>query len=147
MLPRKVRLRLVRVTQAKFTVSAAVAVFDREGRVLLLDHRVRARSGWGLPGGFLEYDEQPDQGVRREIREETGLEMDDLVLQKVRLVGRHIEILFSARGGGTPVLKANEIKGFGWFRRDELPADLHDAQKKFITYVLDDEFEKSRWAD
>lgn len=146
-MPWKMRLRIIRVTQAKFTVSAAVAIVDPEGRVLLLDHRVRARSGWGLPGGFLEYGEQPDEGIRREIREETALELDDLVLQKVRVAGRHVEILFSAGGGGTPVLKADEIKGFGWFGRGELPEDLHPSQKVFIGQVLDNGFEKSRRAD
>lgn len=146
-MPRRLRLRIVRATQAKFTVSAAVVIADPEGRVLLLDHRVRARSGWGLPGGFLEYGEQPHEGIMREIREETKLELDDLVLRRVRSVGKHLEILFSAKGGGEPVLKANEIKGFGWFGRDELPEDLHRSQKVFIVEVLDGAFEKSRPAD
>ena len=141
-MPWKMRLTIIRATQAKFTVSAAVVIVDPEGRVLLLDHRIRARTGWGLPGGFLEYGEQPDEGVRREIREETALKLDGLVLRKVRVAGRHVEILFSASGGGTPVLKENEIKDFGWFRRDELPEHLHASQKDLIGQVLDDGFEK-----
>ena len=38
---------------------------------------------WYFPGGALEEDESPEEGVRREIREETQLEVDDLRLFRV----------------------------------------------------------------
>lgn len=57
-------------------VAAAVLVVDDAGRVLL-QHRVD-RDVWGLVGGFLEPGESLEQTARREVFEETGLELGAL---------------------------------------------------------------------
>jgi ADP-ribose pyrophosphatase YjhB (NUDIX family) len=146
-LPFKIRSLLVRATQAKFTASAAVVIVNGAGKVLLLDHRIRPGSGWGLPGGFLEHGELPAQGIRREIAEETGLDLSGLTLLRVRTVGKHIEVLFSARSDGTPKLKSDEIKGFRWFAAEQLPEEMNPGQRDFILKVLGGEFEKGVRAD
>ncbi len=146
-LPYRFRSLIVRTTQAKFTASAAVVIVNAEGQVLLLDHRIRPGSGWGLPGGFLEYDEQPGEGIRREILEETGLELHDLALLLVRATGKHIEVLFLARGNGTPLIKTDEISGFGWYAAEQLPKEMDRRQRDFILKVLRGEFEKGVRAD
>ena len=147
-LPYRFRSLIVRATQAKFTASAAVVIFNEEGKVLLLDHRIRPNSGWGLPGGFLEHGEQPADGIRREVFEETGLELRDLTLLRVRTAAaKHIEVLFSARTEGIARIKSSEIKGFGWYTAGELPVEMNAGQKAFILKVLDGEFEKAGHAD
>src|SRR5215210_8659654 len=85
-LPKSLRLWGVRASQPKFTVTAGAVVLDDQGRVLLLNHVFRPGSGWGIPGGFISKGEQPEEAVRREIREETGLEVDDLELISIRTV-------------------------------------------------------------
>ena len=70
----------MRLTHARFTVTAAGIVLDERGRVLLLKHRFRSGSGWGIPGGFVEAGEQPEEGLRRELLEEIGLELDSAEL-------------------------------------------------------------------
>src|SRR4030095_10486012 len=64
------------LTQPRFTVTAGAVISDEGGRVLLLRHVLRRGSGWGIPGGFLNAGEQPDEAVRRELCEESGLELD-----------------------------------------------------------------------
>jgi 8-oxo-dGTP diphosphatase len=60
------------------------AIVRRGDDVLIMKRAMGAMSGaWYFPGGGLELDESPEDGVRREIREETGLEVDDLRLFKV----------------------------------------------------------------
>lgn len=135
------------MTQSKFTVSAAAVITNDEGQVLLLDHLIRPKSGWGLPGGFLDRSEQPDDAVRREIREETGLELYNLKMLRVRTVGTHVEIIFRARSNDTPEVKSREIKGFGWFEPSKLPERMSLAQKRLIESVLSHEFEKKEAAD
>lgn len=142
-LPFGVRSRIIRLTQDKFTVSAAVLITNEGGKVLLLDHRIRPSSGWGLPGGFLEHGEQPEEGIRREIREEIGLELADLRLLRTRIVRTHLEILFRATASGVPEISSREIRGFDWFSVGELPELLNAAQKTLIRKVLGDEFEKT----
>ncbi|MCA1590268.1 MAG: NUDIX domain-containing protein [Acidobacteria bacterium] len=134
-LPRKWRQRLTRAANDKFTVSAAVAVLNESGEILLLDHVLRPGSGWGLPGGFLHHGEQPDSGIRREIREEIGLELDDVQLISVVTHSGHIEILYAARPVGEPRVLTREIKGFRWFPPDELPEGVTHGQRGFIEHV------------
>jgi ADP-ribose pyrophosphatase YjhB (NUDIX family) len=126
----------IRRTQPTFTVSAAAVVLNEKDEVLLLNHILRPGGGWGLPGGFLDAGEQPADALRRELMEETGIELSDLRMFQVRTLGRHIEILFSARTNGDPKVMSREIKELGWFRPDAMPERLPNAQKRAIELVL-----------
>ncbi len=78
-----------------------------EGRVLLI-HRRNAPHGWALPGGFVEYGETVEDAVRREMTEETGLELQDLRQFRVYSDpardprGHVVSVVFTARGVGQP---------------------------------------------
>ena len=123
-LPRGARRWLIRRAETSFTVSAAGIVTNEAGEVLLLKHVLRPSSGWGLPGGFINAREHPDEGLRREICEETGLELNDLRLVHARTVERHIEMIFIARAVGKPEVKSSEITELGWFNVDAMPANM-----------------------
>src|SRR5438093_11480397 len=59
------------------SVPGAQAVIEEGGRVLLGRRAFQPSAGlWDLPGGFLEEGEHPLDGLRRELREETGLETE-----------------------------------------------------------------------
>ncbi len=135
-MPWPLRRLAVRITQDSFTVSVAAAITSPAGEILLLDHRIRPTSGWGFPGGFIEHGEQPEQGLRREIREEVGLEISDVSLIRVRTLGKHIEMLFRATSDGTAAIKSREIKGFGWFSAASLPTEMSAGQKAYALKVL-----------
>lgn len=146
-LSQNMRRSLVRISQPTFTVSAAAVVSNPDGRILLLKHVLRASSGWGLPGGFLQAGEQPASAIKREIFEETGLEIENVKVFRIRTLGRHIEILFSASTAGTPQILSHEITDFGWFRPDELPEDLPAGQKQIIIELFPARFDKLLHAD
>jgi 8-oxo-dGTP diphosphatase len=126
------RLKIIRTTQQKFTVSAAAVIVNAEGKVLLLNHLLRPYSGWGLPGGFLTAAEQPEDAIRREIREETGMELANVRMFRIRTVARHIEMLFLADAAGEATVQSREILGLGWFDPNDLPEKLSNGQKKVI---------------
>ena len=63
---------------ARRAIGAAVVCVDGMGRVLLVRHL--ATGTWLLPGGALEPGESPEDAARRELREETGCEADELAL-------------------------------------------------------------------
>lgn len=135
-MPPWLRLRIVRATQVRFTVSAAAIIMNEERKVLLLNHMLRPYSGWGMPGGFMSAAEQPEEAIRRELHEETGIELLDLKLFRVRTIGSHIEILFTARAGGDPVVSSREILELGWFDVDSMPENMSNAQKAVIRQAL-----------
>ena len=74
----------MRLAHTRFTVTAGAVIFNDKREVLLLKHRFRAGSGWGLPGGFMEKGEQPIDTLRRELREEIGLEVNDVEVLAAR---------------------------------------------------------------
>lgn len=141
-IPSSLRLKLTRSTQKKFTVSVVAIVLNEEGNVLLLDHVLRPKFSWGLPGGFIEEDEQPTEAVKREIREETSLELEEIKLLRVRTINRHIEILFRARASGKGEVSSLEIKQIAWFGIDALPRQMSKIQKQIIKQVLSKQGDK-----
>ena len=136
--PRWLRLWGVRLTNTRFTVTAAGIIFDVDDRVLLLEHRFRAGSGWGIPGGFIEANEQPEETLRRELQEETGLELKEAQLVTVRAFksARQLEIIFSGTTKGDASPRSEEIKKAEWFDLDALPAGLPADQRQLIKDVF-----------
>lgn len=134
--PALLRKYFVRLTQKTFTVSVGAIVVNDEGKVLLLDHVLRPGSGWGIPGGFINEGEQPEDAVKREVCEEIGLEIESVELLEVHTVKRHVEILVRARGRGEGKAKNFEIKEVGWFALDEMPEEMNRSQKQMIKQVL-----------
>lgn len=123
-MPRQMRTFVTRAVQSKFTVSAAGVVLNEKGEVLLLDHVLRPRSGWGLPGGFVDVGEQPEAALRRELKEETGLDLKNVRLVRCRTLRRHMEIIFIADGVGEPAVGSFEIKSLAWFAIDDVPPEM-----------------------
>jgi len=135
-LPSRFRRQIIRVTQKKFTASVGAIITNADEKVLLLEHILRPASGWGIPGGFLDAGEQPIDAVRRELREETGIELENLKMFHVRTLNRHIEFLFRAESNDLAQVKSREIIGLDWFAVDKMPAEMSILQKRTVEEVL-----------
>ena len=137
-LPGFVRLRLARFGQRRFTASVGAIIFNEEGRILLLEHVFRADRGWGIPGGFLSKGEQPEAALRRELREEIGIEVRDVELLFARTLSQppQIEFYFRAKAFGRPEPCSFEIKSASWFAIDDLPIELSRDQRRLIRRAL-----------
>lgn len=55
-------------------VGCSAGIFDEQGKVLLVKRSDNGR--WGLPAGFCEVNQTPRENMKREVREETGLEVE-----------------------------------------------------------------------
>jgi 8-oxo-dGTP diphosphatase len=65
----------------KHSVSVAAAIIDDQGRFLAIRRADNGR--WEPPGGVLELDESIQQGLIREVAEETGLTVEPIALTGV----------------------------------------------------------------
>jgi len=134
-LPARLRRWSMRLTHTRFTVTAGALIFNQSGQVLLLKHRFRAGSGWGLPGGFLETGEQPIDALRRELREELGLEIQDVEIYAARSFRKpkQVEVLFRGRANGSITPRAMmEVERAEWFSLDALPDGLPRDQRRLV---------------
>jgi 8-oxo-dGTP diphosphatase len=72
---------------------AVVALIEANARVLLIRRAVNPGRGlWALPGGYMDAGELPDTALRREVREEVGIDI---------AVGELLEIFPMVNGGGS----------------------------------------------
>lgn len=109
---------------------------DDQGRLLLVRRAIEPSKGkWDTPGGFLEEGEHPLDGLKRELLEETGLEIEPLEFLAARtdVYGPAPEapwilsLNWSAKvvsGTGAP---ADDVSELGWFSADELPTPAEIA--------------------
>ncbi|MBN1658867.1 MAG: NUDIX hydrolase [Anaerolineae bacterium] len=107
----------------------AGALVVRNGKVLLVRRAVEPfRGEWDIPGGFCEEEEHPAQTAVREVREETGLEIElnglfGLWMDEYR--GRYtLNVYYLARPLGTALRVGDDADGAAWFAPDALPARI-----------------------
>ena len=88
------------------------------------------RGRWDLPGGFLEEGEHPLEAIRRELREETGLEVEPLEFVGIWMdryeYATHavatLNLYWTARVVRGSPGPADDVSELAWFSADEFPA-------------------------
>ncbi len=105
-------------------------VEDDDGRLLLGRRAIEPHRGrWDTPGGYLEEHEHPLVALRRELREETGLEIEPVALLGIWMdwygdgadANSTLNIFWRARVVGGELRAADDVSELAWFRPDELP--------------------------
>ena len=120
---------------------AIIVLIHRGEEILLVRSRTFRGSYYGLVAGFVEFGESLEECVRREIKEETQLEVDD-----IRYFGSQpwpypqgLMIGFTARyKSGQLKLQSEELAAGGWFdihHLPDIPKPLSMARKLIDNYV------------
>ncbi|WP_152364896.1 NUDIX domain-containing protein [Microlunatus speluncae] len=139
--------RLLWLRHPTFMIGVTGAVFDDDGRVLLLRHRFWAGCQWGPPSGYMVRGETFEQALARETAEETGQQLTDIRVRFVRSGFRlRIEAYLSARlvPSGPLRLEEAEILEARFFEVDELPAALRRIHRELIEQVHAEHLSRGR---
>lgn len=118
------------------TLGTRAILADDQGAVLLIRHSYV--SGWHLPGGGVDRGETLAAAIRREVREETGLEIREID-RMLGLYARfrhgasdHVAIFEVRRWAGEIAVDGLEIVDARFFDPDMLPAETTPATRRRI---------------
>jgi ADP-ribose pyrophosphatase YjhB (NUDIX family) len=115
-------------------VSVAAAIVDEDGKLLAM--RRRDNGHWEPPGGILELHETIQAGLVREVREETGLQVEPQALSGVYKNMRRgiVALVFRCRIIGGEPRPTREAEQVCWLSPDEVRNLMDEA---YATRLLD----------
>lgn len=129
-------------------VAASAVVTDGEGRVLL--QRRRDNNLWALPGGAMDMDDSLPGAAVREVKEETGLDVEITGLVGTYTDPRHViaysdgevrrqfNVCFTARVAGGTLAISDESTELRFVAPEELDSlSMHHTQRLRIRHFLE----------
>jgi 8-oxo-dGTP diphosphatase len=121
------------------TVLVSAAVIVESGCVLLTQRKsgTHLEGKWEFPGGKVEAGEDPREALRRELREEIGIDADvgeilDVTFHRYEDAGKAVLLMFflATRTATSPAPRAIDVAALDWAGREKLdptvfpPADV-----------------------
>jgi ADP-ribose pyrophosphatase YjhB (NUDIX family) len=112
-------------------------IAEWEGKILLI-RNTYGDWGWTFPGGGIKKNESLETAVRREVKEETGIEITDIKKGEefftTREYKRDTIIVFTAKATSSIIEpQASEIAAAQWFNKESLPELSSFALKIWTT--------------
>ncbi|MEU1622688.1 NUDIX domain-containing protein [Streptomyces sp. NPDC005722] len=119
------------------SVSVAGAVVREDGRLLAIR---RADNGtWELPGGVTELDEAPEDGLKREVWEETGIhvEVDQLTDVYKNTTRGIVALVFRCKPSGGIERTSEESTAVDWLTPEEASERMSESYAVRLLDALD----------
>jgi 8-oxo-dGTP diphosphatase len=137
-IPVSFRWWLVQRFVTAFPVGVVAAILNERREILLFKHTYRGRYPWGLPGGWLEPGEHPDAAIRREVMEETGLQVvpEGLLLAWNDPHFGRLDLFYRCRIASGAFQPSDEVQEIGWFTAGGLPPMLQ-SQYDMISRIFE----------
>lgn len=129
-----IKINIVSDCKKDIDVVAKIILIDENDRALFLkrsDYMEKFAGEWDLPGGHLVQGENLIEGLRREVLEETQIEISDEIFLK------NIENLhfFYANYNSQPINLSDEHTDYKFFEKSEL--DLNEKFQKIALTALE----------
>jgi 8-oxo-dGTP diphosphatase len=118
------------------TVDVIITSRDHPQALIMVRRKYSPR-GWALPGGFINWGESAEAAAVREMREETGLELQDIKQFHVYSDpardprGHTMSVVFTATTNGEPV-GGDDAAEAVWMDLKSLPPDITFDHRRII---------------
>lgn len=110
---------------------ASALVLNEQNELLLVQRAVEPfKDYWDIPGGFLEAGESPEAGARRELAEETGLQIEltgllGIFMDTYDTTGEStLNVCYTATVSGGEARPDSDVKQLAWFPLEALPGEI-----------------------
>ena len=136
-LPKLLQRKIVRIMYPGYVVAAKVFITDTNGKFLAV--KTTYNPDWDIPSGHSDPGESPDLAAVRELREETGIEVETMqqfgVIFYPKL--RTLQVLFTHTLNTTiePQPDNTEISEARWIERGEVTLNPYAAEA--VEVILD----------
>lgn len=118
----RVRSLLMWTLNAKFASGVTAVVRNERGEVLLLEHAFRRRYPWALPGGWMGRVEPPEAAILREVKEETGLDVEiERLLTARTFPSPRLDVVYVCRVLGGTIRGSGETPRWRWCSEGNYP--------------------------
>lgn len=118
---------------------ACDGILIENGKILLIKRRTMPEKGkWALPGGRIEDDETVEECLKREIKEELGIEVESMRLFGVyskpeRDPRKIISLVYIIKRKSGELRPGDDAAEAQWFVFSNLPADLAFDHEEILT--------------
>jgi ADP-ribose pyrophosphatase YjhB (NUDIX family) len=141
-IPKWAQWRIIWLLVPKFMVGAVAVILNEKGQVLLFHHTYRKDQPWGLPGGWLDHDEESIDTIVRELREEAGMtiEVERLLYAGTSKQYPRIDIAYLCRhieGEFRPCAEVSEARFVDF---ETLESDMEPGHFDLLKNALDETF-------
>ncbi len=122
----------------KFLVGAAAVILNEQGQVLLFRHTFRPNSfEWGLPSGWMKRGETIEQGLEREVYEESRLRVQisgPLSVHSASKVAR-LDLVYLGKPLGGSFMPSAEVSEARYFSVEGLPNMIPEQKRSILAAV------------
>lgn len=131
-------------------VTVVAIVVNKDGKILVTKRALHLLRGgkYTIPGGFLDRDESTSEGIKREIKEETGLSIKNLMLFRIndnpkrpKEDRQNVDFIFTAETDEAKIKENEEVSELRWIDEQTLPPDdefafdHRDSILKYFQYL------------
>ncbi len=128
-------------------IGGGVLIFNKLGQILLQKRGADSRNEtgkWSKPGGKIDFGETAIEAMKREVREETNLEIEiwgylphtDHIIKKENQHWIAINYLANLKSGDLKILEPHKCEKMKWFDIDKLPKKIVQTTKESVENFL-----------
>jgi 8-oxo-dGTP diphosphatase len=111
-----------RFFRPKYSMGVVGVLFNEAGEVLLVEHVFHPRIPWGLPGGWVDNNEDPQHAVCRELREELSIQAAPLtIITAEKTIYNHLDLAYLCQTQDVIGRLSYELLAYRWFPLHQLP--------------------------